>query len=341
MKVIKESYRKFRTLCKAFPINIAINRINNSRIIAYLFYLLFIPLEFIWGLYMYISGLILDITWGGGGYNIAVVAIVKNEALYLDEWIAYHSIIGVEHFYIFNNNSEDNTEETLRKYVKMGLVTLVNLRGQTRQTDAYNYTILLHRKECKYLIVIDADEFLQIKEEKSTLLDLFDNLFKNKKVGGIGVNWNMFGSNGLRYYSNELVIKRFTRAGSLNNDSNHYIKSIINPRRVIGFFKSHAPSYWPGYNAVNIKGDYISGSRTRQVIHEPIRLNHYFTKSREEFEFKRDRGMADQKGKRDPNNFDRYDLNDIIDESMVAYEKHIVEWIEANKLGSFVKSSRK
>ena len=36
-------------------------------------------------------------------YNLAVMLIVKNAAQYMDEWICYHKLVGVEHFYIYDN----------------------------------------------------------------------------------------------------------------------------------------------------------------------------------------------------------------------------------------------
>lgn len=39
---------------------------------------------------------------------LAVCVIIKNEARYLAEWIVYHQLVGVDHFYIYDNNSEDD-----------------------------------------------------------------------------------------------------------------------------------------------------------------------------------------------------------------------------------------
>ena len=42
----------------------------------------------------------------------------KNEAPYLREWIEFNHIVGVDHFFLYNNNSEDNYEEIIEPYVK-------------------------------------------------------------------------------------------------------------------------------------------------------------------------------------------------------------------------------
>ena len=36
-------------------------------------------------------------------YNVAICAIFKNEEPYIKEWIEFHKIVGVDHFYLYNN----------------------------------------------------------------------------------------------------------------------------------------------------------------------------------------------------------------------------------------------
>ena len=37
-------------------------------------------------------------------YHIGICSIFKNEAPFLKEFIVYHKMIGVDHFYLYNNN---------------------------------------------------------------------------------------------------------------------------------------------------------------------------------------------------------------------------------------------
>jgi hypothetical protein len=68
---------------------------------------------------------------------LAMAAIVKNEGRYLREWIEFHRLMGVEHFYIYDNGSTDNTPEILEPYVRTGLVTATAWPGQVQQLLAY------------------------------------------------------------------------------------------------------------------------------------------------------------------------------------------------------------
>ena len=41
-------------------------------------------------------------------YHVAVCAIFKNEALYLREWLEFNHLVGIEHFFLYNNFSDDD-----------------------------------------------------------------------------------------------------------------------------------------------------------------------------------------------------------------------------------------
>src|SRR5262245_8788071 len=58
------------------------------------------------------------------GY-LSLVAIIKNEASYLDEWLEFHQLVGCEHIYLYDNGSSDNTSQVAHPYVEAGYVTLM------------------------------------------------------------------------------------------------------------------------------------------------------------------------------------------------------------------------
>ena len=61
-------------------------------------------------------------------YDLAIFAVMKNEAPYVKEWLDYHLAAGVEHFYIFDNESSDNLKEILQPYIDAGIVTYHKIR---------------------------------------------------------------------------------------------------------------------------------------------------------------------------------------------------------------------
>ena len=59
-------------------------------------------------------------------YQLSVCSLFKNESRYLREWLEYHRLIGVDHFYLYDNASTDRSVQILQPYIRAGLVTLVH-----------------------------------------------------------------------------------------------------------------------------------------------------------------------------------------------------------------------
>ena len=70
-------------------------------------------------------------------YKVSICAIFKNEGPYLKEWIEFNHIVGVEHFYLYNNNSEDDYVSVLQPYIDSGLVTLCEWPQNHKQMECY------------------------------------------------------------------------------------------------------------------------------------------------------------------------------------------------------------
>ena len=50
---------------------------------------------------------------------LSITAVLQNEAPYIKEWIEYHRLVGVERFYIYDNESTDNVKEILKPYIDL------------------------------------------------------------------------------------------------------------------------------------------------------------------------------------------------------------------------------
>lgn len=93
-------------------------------------------------------------------HDLAVVAIMKNEGPYLKEWLDYHLLAGVDHFYIYDNDSPDNQREVAAPYDKAGLVDYISAPGKLMQFPVYNDAVKRFKFHCRYMSFIDGDEFI-------------------------------------------------------------------------------------------------------------------------------------------------------------------------------------
>lgn len=105
--------------------------------------------------------------WRPFKYNLSLVLAVKDEADYLVEFIEYYKLIGVDHFYIYNNNGTDNTPQILPPYIQSGLVTYQDYPGEKVQKDIYNHAIEHYRMKTRWMAIVDIDEFIVPTTDKS------------------------------------------------------------------------------------------------------------------------------------------------------------------------------
>jgi hypothetical protein len=106
------------------------------------------------------------------------------------------------------------------------------------------------------------------------------------------VNWVVYGANGFRYKSEGLVIERFVNHTSWEHYQNRNQKMIVNPRMAVELH-IHLAEHRFDLLSTNARGEWnLLGMFDRPPIYEPLRLNHYWSKSLEEFAGKRARGGA-------------------------------------------------
>ena len=260
-------------------------------------------------------------------YDLAVAAIFKDEAPYLKEWLDYHLLAGVEHFYLYNNDSSDNYKEVLAPYVEKNLVTLTDFPGKLIQYPAYDDAIKKFRFDCRYIAFIDLDEFIFPKTNQK-ISEVIDEILSDKiPAAGLGINWQLFGSNGQDKadYSRG-VLERFTRRASSNwgeevDGSNVFKKTINNPRLIKYFVSPHHAEYFDGKTAVNSNGEPIPPWHgNKPILADKIVLNHYYTKSKEEFEEKKIiRGHVALETTYLMEQFYIADRNEIFDDGILKY----------------------
>lgn len=240
-------------------------------------------------------------------YNLAVCAMAKNEGPYFKEWIEWHHHLGVEKFYIYDNESTDNTKEILAPYVASGLVDYIFWEGVKQQLPIYDDCLDKHRFDTRWIIVIDLDEFIVPVKDKTIprFLERFGD------AAAVEMNWLIYGSGGAREKEQGGVMERFKKHAESSHFLNRHVKSIVNPRRVLSFIGAHEVSRISGKTLDSHGQPVRKHFRDREPQHDVIRVNHYAVKSYEEFLEKRARGRSRKLGTRSLDYFELFDLNDI------------------------------
>ena len=224
--------------------------------------------------------------------DVGITVIIKNEAPYIKEWIEFHKLVGVEKFFIYDNDSTDNIKEVLQPYINSKEVIYTPAPGKCRQMPVYEDSIRRNRHKVRYMAIIDADEFILPLKHK-TIMEFINYLEKKigRKVDSLGINWLLHGFNGHYQKPEGLVCENFKKCDFSIKD-NEQIKSITNLRSAIGCNHPHYCLLLAGSKIVNAKGEDISGFCIDPSLDEII-VHHYWTKSFEEYQARVNKGKAD------------------------------------------------
>ena len=264
----------------------------------------------------------------------ACVCVVKNAELRIAEWIAYQFAVGFDSVVLLDNNSTDRTKDIARHFQAKYDVRIIDWPSTKKnyQVCGYKYALKKYQHEFDWCAFFDDDEFLTLPPKK-TLEQLVDLPLL---VSGIAVPWAMFGSNGHIARPNDLVIKSYMYR---KNDHDRHIKSIVRPKFLT---KPHSPHYFKSregflirfFSFIKIKPNiYVDMQhkiiRKSQPVMEVAlgfdggQLNHYYLRSRQDWDEKIARGYHDIK--RDPNEFSFYDRNEVYDDSALRYLPKVEE----------------
>ena len=258
-------------------------------------------------------------------HELSIVAVIKNEAHYLEEWLNYHLAAGVDHFYIYDNDSTDDTAEILEPYIEAELVDYFPASGKFMKIPIYNDAVRQFKFATKYMAFIDCNEFIFPKNGQS-IVELVDEVFsQDERLAGLVVNWQVFGSSNLETANFEKgVLERFTRRAPRNwfelptdktsGFGNVYVKTIANPRFIRSIVNPHFAFFFDGKFAINSAGGHVPYWGCEPVT-DKIVINNYFTKSKEEFQSKSS----------DTTLFDKNNRNDEFDDDILSYQGRRVE----------------
>lgn len=217
-------------------------------------------------------------------FEISIATIFRDEAPFLKEWIEFHKLIGVEHFYLYNHNSHDNFEEVLRPYIKEGVVELINW---TEEPESRNQWLLVQQKMLldavirtqdisKWVAFIDVDEFIFPVEDKT--LSKFLPRYEN--YGAVAIYWQLFGTSHIDHLrTDQLMIEQLVFRAERNHELNGWYKPIVQVKHVNTSNLVGGPHEFVlknGYTTVGLNGKPAKLFSIAGV--DQIRIHHYNTR---------------------------------------------------------------
>jgi hypothetical protein len=249
---------------------------------------------------------------------LAIGAIYRDEARYLREWIEFHRLVGVERFFLYNNESSDDHVAVLEPYIASGIVEWEDFPGFPVQLQCYQHCIETRRDDARWIAVIDIDEFLF----SPTWRPVPEILRDYEEHPGVAVNCVQFGTSGHQTPPPGLVLENYTHRLGLDRPRSRVVKTIVDPQRAVGHGDNpHYFVFRDGETAVDELRRPVRDEASETPSIERLRINHYFTRSQEERERKLASLRADSGLPRSREGVEKRDrrLNAVTDDTIHHY----------------------
>lgn len=226
--------------------------------------------------------------------TVGLVCIVKQENAYLREFVTYYKNLGIDKFYIYDNNDIDgeNPKDVIGDF---DCAKVIDCRGFKKcQQAVYSVCMSCFHEEFDWLCVFDADEFLFLNEDKNIKDYLSRDCFNG--VDSIQISWRNVGDNGLLGNENNndrSLVDRFVEAEPFQKDIRE-TKAIIRSCNDINFVVPHIPVH-EGFVYSNNRGDIVPYQPESKYENnwDFAELRHYRKTIIEFISYKLNRGFAD------------------------------------------------
>lgn len=207
----------------------------------------------------------------------AICTVIKNGHQYLDEWLAYNFQLGFDNIFIYEDYESNSHSDICSKYdgvILSSINDIINSNKSNimRQVDVFNAWIKKYEKDYDWVAFIDLDEFIMFDEG----LELQDFLKDYENYCGVFLFWKIFTANGLINNPKTPLLTTYTE--ELPLPLPYFLKmpykSFVNLKMATQMLSHH--EIFGGVNVNKIEN-------VTDVIYEKAWINHYFTRSWEEW----------------------------------------------------------
>ena len=169
-----------------------------------------------------------------------VVACMRNEGLFIVEWVAYHRVIGFDDVVVCSNDCTDGSDILLDALQAVGALTHLRHTVPANSTpqDSGIRTAFSHLTETdvEWLAHIDADEFINIGLGDGNVSDLLNSAGDGDVIA---LPWWAYGDSHHTAWPGD-VLSQFTRAEDHPSEKRVKFKSMFRFRKF-----SHANDHMP------------------------------------------------------------------------------------------------
>ncbi|CAD5324291.1 unnamed protein product [Arabidopsis thaliana] len=131
-------------------------------------------------------------------FQMCVCTMTRNAAAVLREWVMYHAGIGVQRWFIYDNNSDDDIIAEIENLERRGYNISRHFWPWIKTQEAgFSNCAIRAKSDCDWIAFIDVDEFFYIPSGE-TLTSVIRNYTTTDSIGEIRTPCHSFGPSGLR-----------------------------------------------------------------------------------------------------------------------------------------------
>ncbi|KAG9134454.1 hypothetical protein Leryth_019934 [Lithospermum erythrorhizon] len=147
-------------------------------------------------------------------YELCVCTMLWNQAPALREWITYHSWLGVQRWFIYDNNSDDEIQEVVEELDSENYNVTRHVWPWVKTQEAgFSHCALRAKDECRWVSFMDVDEYFYFPyttprhqfyrtpgyAEQNNLRSLVENVtLSPEPIAEIRTSCHSFGPSGLK-----------------------------------------------------------------------------------------------------------------------------------------------
>jgi hypothetical protein len=239
--------------------------------------------------------------------NACILTTMRNEGIYLLDFVSYHLSIGFEHIFIYTNDNADGSDDLLRALAAHGVITVIdNARAPvlSPQHKAYSHGLMLLPQilDYRWTALIDADEYIAFDTGMFRSIIDFITWQEANTVDAIALCWLLHVAGTGDTWRDESTLRRFPMR---ERGVNPHVKSLF---RTSKFWHSH-----PHFPHTALARPFVFRTEDGRIHHvhnvterlaafaeapsaDFAWINHYILRSAGEAVLKLSRGRADQTG---------------------------------------------
>ncbi|KAM1239096.1 hypothetical protein ACFX13_045570 [Malus domestica] len=183
-------------------------------------------------------------------HEMCLCSMVRNQGRFLKEWVMYHARMGVQRWFLYDNNSDDDSDIVIEWLRQANYNVTRHVWPWIKTQEAgFAHCALRARETCQWVGFIDVDEFFHMP---SGLLihDVLRNQSNYGYIGEIRASCYSFGPSGLKQLPTQGVTVGYTCR--MGGPERH--KSIVRPEALNSTMINvvHHFHLRDGFEAVNV-----------------------------------------------------------------------------------------